>query len=217
MIALGAVTMALTAGSAHAAPVAFWTGDGGDVVAPGAVTILTPHPLWGDVSDDAGLAPGTAKWVSYANTGIGGSVAPNAASRTRGSETMLLSRNFVFTAPTALKLWILTDDTAAVDLVGPGPVTQVLFNPFPGQIDPCAPGGTGVPIGCVERDMGVASLLVGPGSYTLNVYSFQTNHDVFGTQYAGTYDVVPEPGSMVLLGTGLLGLASGARRRWLRK
>ena len=65
--------------SASAATISFYTGDGSDVlfssVEPGAITAIIPHGVWGDVSDgivtdNAGFAPGTAQWISYANTGL---------------------------------------------------------------------------------------------------------------------------------------------------
>src|SRR4051812_44798083 len=95
---VGISMIGLTA-SAHAGVMSFWSGDGGDTLAasvvPGAITIVTPHSVWGDVSDDAGLAAGTAKWISYANTGAGGSIAPNTANRfSTAAATAKFTRTF---------------------------------------------------------------------------------------------------------------------------
>ena len=57
--------------------------------------------------------------------------------------------------------------------------------------------------------MGVYNTTLTSGLHTLDVYVYQTNASVFGTQYAAS---VPEPATMALVGLGLLG-ASIARRR----
>ena len=62
--------------------------------------------------------------------------------------------------------------------------------------------------------MGTATLTnLAPGLYTLQIYAFQTNYDVFGAQYTGRIQSVPEPASLTLMGIGVAALAAKRRRR----
>lgn len=206
--------------SAQATLVTGYSGDGNDILAssvtPGMITDINGPSVWGDVSNAAGLAAGTAKWISYANTGSGGVVAPNTTDRNNNSQaTAHFQRKFNIGGAGILDLWLLTDDTATVTLTGPGG-TNTLWSAYSGQVDPCAPGGTGTPVGCVNADMGTYSTSgLSSGAYTLDVYAFQTNGDVFGSQYAMKYSSasVPEPGTLALFGIGLFGLAFRLRKK----
>ncbi|WCL55537.1 PEPxxWA-CTERM sorting domain-containing protein [Gimibacter soli] len=210
----GAVFATAGLTSAEAATT-YYSGDGNGTCNGGACVSITPHGVWGDVSDNAGLAANTADWISFANTGIGGSVLPSLGGpRDDSNYTMLFSNTFSVGGTGDLNLWVLADDTALVRITGlNGAVLD--FPAFAGQINPCAGGGLGNPVGCVEGDMGSWSFSgLEAGNYTLDIYSFQTGGDVFGMQYAmNVTSAIPEPATwlMMIMGFGLVGMAS--RRR----
>ncbi len=194
----------------------FNSGDGMDVIVNSVggttVTLINPYGVYADPSIPAGLSAGTAKWISYAMTGEGQIVAPNiVGTRTIGNETMHLQRMFNIASGGDFNWYAYADDTMAMTFSGP----SGSYNPFaafPGQIDPCAPGNT-APIGCVTGSMGSFNLTnLLPGTYTLDMYVFQTNSGGFGASYAGNY-TVPEPATLAIFGFGLVGVASRLRRR----
>ena len=67
---------------------------------------------------------------------------------------------------------------------------------------------------CLAENFSNATFLLGPGTYAINIYQTVAPFGAAGA----FYDVyTPEPGSLTLFGTGLLGLIGVARRRLGKK
>ncbi len=218
MIGMLVLAMFTAAAPATADTMTFNSGDGMDVIVNSVggtnVTLINPYGVYADPSVPAGLLAGTAKWISYAATGEGQIVAPNiVGSRTIGNETMHLQRTFNIAAGGNFNWYAYADDTMAMTFSGPSG-SYSPFAAYLGQIDPCAPGYSGGQIGCVNGSMG--SFIVNglqAGTYTLDMYAFQTNLGGFGATYAGNY-TVPEPMTLGLFGLGMVGVATRLRRRF---
>lgn len=178
--------------------------------------VVPLHPEW------QGNNPGGsgAVWVSYnpltGATGLIVNLLPDSVLTPGATFSEILP-----SGPGTLTLSVWADDTARVSVTGTGggvltPAAGTAPN-FPQDI--CADGK----LGCEPGEQGDFTVLLGPGAHTLNIEVFQVGGDAFGTMWSGTFTAsdelapVPEPASILLLGSALAAVGAASRRRWLKK
>jgi hypothetical protein len=150
-----------------------------------------------------------SSWVSFADTGNtsdpGFVVVPNGTTVTF-SQTFNLSG----TVSSAM-LDVLADDTASVWING----TEIAAGNTGGSYPTCS----SLPIGCLTGTEGMfntselAPYLL-DGTNTISFIVYQEAGSSYGLDYSGVI-ATPEPGSLMLLGSGLFGLAAFGRRKLL--
>ena len=170
---------------------------------------IDTHPLW------AGPLAGSS-WVSFAPTGNPADAdfvtVPNGTAVTF-TATFTLTRTV-----TSATLNVLADDTGSVVVNG----TQIFSANLAGHFPVCS----AIAIGCLTTTEGRFSTsqlapYLKDGVNTIQFTVYQEGGASYGLDYeglitTGTTSTVPEPGTMLLFGTGLLGVVATARRKMRR-
>jgi hypothetical protein len=174
-----------------------------------SATVAVPPGLWNS------SLTGSSSWVSYGQTGPttpqgsqpGGDFAPNG--------TYFFATTLTLDSQaTAYTLNLLADDT--VNVFVDGNPSNILVNFTPGLNGTCQINQpncrTVFTINQLTNPGGLPFLTA--GSHTLDFEVFQLASIDMGLDFTGTITTsVPEPGTLMLLGTGLLGSAGTLLRR----
>lgn len=224
-VAVFAIAIVALLGSVTTAPaVAIYTSAAGDGVGTltcvdgavscgiGGIADIAPRPgPW--QANNPGLS--SAVWVSFdANHGVQG---PDTVSDgAPANQTVTFNYHFTLATAAFLSFSVWADDTAQVILNG-----LSLILPNTTQDDACANAQVGCEPGEQFSIAIVAPLLAGEHDLDLLVHQrvLLENGDgtPFGVMMAGELTPVPEPATILLLGSALTAAGMASRRRWQKK
>lgn len=225
-VAVVAIAIVALLGSVTTAPaIAIYSAAGGDgfgtlTCVDGAVSCgvggiadINPRPGPWQANNPGGS---NAVWVSFdASHGTNGSGPAVASDGTPGNETVTFNYNFSIATAGFLTFSVWADDTAQVILDG---VSLILPNPI--QDGACAAGA----VGCEPGEAATfANLALLAGTHNLDFLVHQRvllsdeTGTPFGLLFAGDLTPVPEPASILLLGSALTAVGMASKRRWQRK
>ncbi len=174
-------------------------------IGPAGFTVtIGVHPLW-QQNNPGGSG---AVWISYADTGYGGSHFQPYMGSTR---VVTITDTFTATDSNALNLMVWADDSAGVYVDG----VQV-FAPVVTQGSACS----GQVIGCLPGQDGVLSNYhLAAGTHTISFDLYQTgtakdpSSNPMGLLFTGSDVTLPEPAVLLLVGAGLVGIGLLRRSR----
>jgi hypothetical protein len=197
--------MALFAGAeASAAPLVFFGSDGGAGESNnfGDTVAISQHPGW------ANPYSGTS-WVSYGTTGDPS--APGYFVPSNGTVVNFYD-SFYLPSTTDVTGWmrVMADDSASIYVNG-----TLLMAEAP-QAGNTYATCSDTPVGCLNSTAVVLDItpLLQQGNNSLLFNVAQRKGSSLGLNYFGEVNQVPEPASMMLIGTGLIGIAARARKRF---
>ena len=164
----------------------------------GALTAVVVDPFW-----TLPPASSTAAWVSYnANTGFGGSAQPANTTVATPTERFAISIPAGFTS---LSITVWADDTAGLRLDGGAFLTPPPSSTLAAQ---CVTGG----ITCTGAGTNFV-IALGGAAHTLDFDVFQLGGSSFGFMYTGELTAVPEPATLLLVGSALAAAGLVSRKR----